>query len=41
MKKQNAIFIQNENKFDTEKLKGFKFKKTFIYTGKNTHELKN
>ena len=41
MMKQNAIFMQNENKFGTEKPKGFKLKKIFIYTEKNTHELKN
>ena len=39
--KQNAIFIQNEDEFDTEKLKGFKLKKIFIYTEKSIYELKS
>ena len=41
MTEQNAIFIQNENEFNTEKSKNFKLKKTSIYTEKNTHELKS
>ena len=41
MIKQNAIFMQDENEFDTEKFKKFKFKKAFIYIRKSTHELKS
>ena len=33
--------MQNENEFDIEKFKKFKFKKTFIYTEKNIYELKS
>ena len=39
--KQNTIFMQDENEFDTEKFKGFKLKKVFIYTGKSIYELKS
>ena len=41
MMKQNAIFMQNENEFDTEKFKGFKSEKIFIYTEKSIYELKS
>ena len=41
MMKQNAILMQNENEFDTEKFKGFKPEKAFIYIEKSTHELKS
>ena len=39
--KQNVIFMQNENEFNTEKFKGFKLKKAFIYIRKSTYELKS
>ena len=39
--KQNAIFMQDKNEFNTEESKSFKFKKTFIYTEKSIHELKS
>ena len=38
---QNAILMQNENEFGTEKLKGFKFKKISIYIRKSIYELKS
>ena len=38
---QNAIFIQNENEFNTEKLKNFKSEKISIYIKKSTYELKS
>ena len=41
MMKQNAILMQNENEFDTEKLKGFKPEKASIYTEKSIYKLKN
>ena len=39
--KWNAIFMQDEDEFGTEKFKNFKSEKTFIYTKKSIHELKN
>ena len=33
--------MQDEDEFNTEKFKGFKFKKTLIYTEKNIYELKS
>ena len=33
--------MQDENEFDTEKFKGFKSEKTFIYIKKNIYKLKN
>ena len=39
--KQNAIFMQNENEFDTEKFTNFKLKKISIYTKKSIYELKS
>ena len=39
--KQNAILMQDENEFDTKKLKGFKSEKTFIYIRKSIYELKS
>ena len=41
MIKWNAILIQDENEFDTEKLKDFKPEKAFIYTEKSIYELKS
>ena len=41
VKEWNAIFMQDEDKFDTEEPKGFKSKKVSIYTGKSTYELKS
>ena len=38
---QNAILMQDENEFGTEKFKKFKFKKTFIYIKKSIYELKS
>ena len=38
---QNAILMQVEDEFDTEKFKDFKSEKTFIYTEKNIYELKS
>ena len=39
--KWNAIFMQDENEFDIEKFKSFKFKKTSIYIKKSIYKLKN
>ena len=39
--KQNAILMQNENAFSTEKFKNFKFEKASIYTEKSIYELKS
>ena len=41
MAEQNAIFMQDENEFGTEELKGFKSEKAFIYTEKSIYELKS
>ena len=41
MMKQNAIFMQDEDKFGTEELKGFKLEKVFIYIRKSTYKLKS
>ena len=41
MMEWNAILIQDEDKFGTEKLKNFKSEKAFIYIRKSIHELKN
>ena len=41
MTEQNAILMQNENEFSTEKLKDFKSEKTSIYIKKHIHKLEN
>ena len=38
---QNAILMQDEDEFGTEKFKGFKSEKVSIYIRKSTYELKN
>ena len=39
--KWNAIFMQDENEFGTEKFKGFKSEKAFIYIEKSIYKLKS
>ena len=41
MMEWNAIFMQDEDEFDTEKSKGFKPEKISIYIKKSIYELKS
>ena len=41
MTEQNIRLMQNEDKFNTEKFKDFKFKKISIYIRKSIYKLKS